>query len=52
MFRLIAGHYAGLRELEEYYSLDDLADLNDAVDAVLDAQQQMQQSPGGRHDRP
>lgn len=42
MHRLVVERRATLEELERHYSLVDLADVNDALDAWHEAQQQQQ----------
>ncbi|MCP4967440.1 MAG: hypothetical protein GY926_19680 [bacterium] len=44
-FRLIAEGRATLRELEDYYSIEDIADMNDVMDMM--ALQQDQSRRGG-----
>lgn len=39
MWRAVTSKTATLQEVEEFYSLDDLADLNDVLDAIAKAQE-------------
>lgn len=38
MWRLVSKQWATLQELETHWSIDDVADANDALDAMLEAE--------------